>query len=255
MIHSGLVSITFRKLSAEQIIELVVRAGLEGIEWGGDVHVPHGDLARAREVRRRTADAGLVVPAYGSYYRAGPAEPCEFAAVLDTAVELGAPVVRVWAGKKGSADADEAYRGQVVADSRRIADRAAEAGLTVAYEFHGHTLTDTNASAVRLLDEVARDNVRCYWQPAGGMSPEERLAGLRALLDRLCHLHVFAWHEESNQRMPLADGRDQWLTFLRAAAGAAGRRERFALLEFVRNDDPAAFLEDAPALKHWLAAL
>ena len=41
MIESGLVSITFRKLTVEKIIELVKEAGLQGIEWGGDVHVPH----------------------------------------------------------------------------------------------------------------------------------------------------------------------------------------------------------------------
>jgi len=254
MIRSGLVSITFRQLSAEEIILLVARAGLEGIEWGGDVHVPPGNLARAREVRRRTADAGLALPSYGSYYRVGLAEPAPFDAVLDTAVALGAPVVRVWAGEKGSAEADGEYRRQVVEDSRRISDRAAEAGVTVAYEFHGNTLTDTNASAARLLEEVARDNIRCYWQPAKGMTAEERLAGLQAILDRLCHLHVFAWGEESNQRMPLSAGREHWMTYLRAVASAS-RREHFALLEFVRNDDPAAFLEDAPALKAWLAAL
>jgi hypothetical protein len=47
MIRTGLVSVTFRQLSAEEIIKLVVCAGLEGIEWGGDIHVPHGDLKRS----------------------------------------------------------------------------------------------------------------------------------------------------------------------------------------------------------------
>jgi hypothetical protein len=46
MIQTGLVSITFRQLSPPAIIDLVRQAGLEGIEWGGDVHVPHGDLGR-----------------------------------------------------------------------------------------------------------------------------------------------------------------------------------------------------------------
>ena len=49
---------------------------------------------------------------------------------------------------------------------------ASSAGLTIAYEFHGGTLTDTNDSAVRLLEEVAHDAVLCYWQPPTGTSEE-----------------------------------------------------------------------------------
>lgn len=57
MLLPGLVSITFRKLSPGEIVELVATAGLVGIEWGGDVHVPHGDFARAAEVRKLTEGA------------------------------------------------------------------------------------------------------------------------------------------------------------------------------------------------------
>ncbi|MCU0793379.1 MAG: sugar phosphate isomerase/epimerase [Opitutaceae bacterium] len=106
MIHPGLVSITFRKLSPVEIVGLVRKAGLRGIEWGGDVHAPHGDIGRAREVRALTEDAGLKVAAYGSYYRAGWSEAngLSFKHVLDSAVELGAPTIRVWPGNKGSAE-------------------------------------------------------------------------------------------------------------------------------------------------------
>ena len=74
MIRGGLVSITFRKLSARAIIELVTRADLTGIEWGGDVHVPHGEINTAREIAQMTQAAGLLVAAYGSYYRVGVSE-------------------------------------------------------------------------------------------------------------------------------------------------------------------------------------
>ena len=48
MLTGGLVSITFRDLEANEIIDLVKKSGLTAIEWGGDVHVPHGDFNRAR---------------------------------------------------------------------------------------------------------------------------------------------------------------------------------------------------------------
>jgi sugar phosphate isomerase/epimerase len=41
MIHTALASVTFRHLTFEEIIELVRKAGLDGIEWGGDIHVPY----------------------------------------------------------------------------------------------------------------------------------------------------------------------------------------------------------------------
>ena len=68
-INAGLVSITFRDLSPEEVVQVAVENGLEGIEWGGDVHVPHGNLAVAKKVARQTAEGGLKVASYGSYYR------------------------------------------------------------------------------------------------------------------------------------------------------------------------------------------
>jgi len=95
---AGLVSVTFRKLTPEHIVDLVAEAGLTGIEWGGDIHVPHGDLTAASRVRSFTEQAGLRTSAYGSYYRVGQNEPDEnsFDRVLETAQALDAPTIRVW---------------------------------------------------------------------------------------------------------------------------------------------------------------
>ena len=252
MIHSGLVSITFRQLSPGAIVDLVAQSGLEGIEWGGDIHVPHGDTLQAQWVRRMTEDAGLSIPSYGSYYRVGHGEPVPFEAVVETALALGAPLIRVWAGKLGSERADTAYWGQVVADSRHIAELAAASGLVVAYEFHGNTLTDTNASARRLLEMVSHPALQSYWQPRG-LSLQEALESLEAVRPWLSHLHVFAWQQAPGQveRLPLAAGEALWPPLFERAAHDG--RERFAMIEFVRNDEPAQFLEDARTLQAWLS--
>ena len=47
----GLVSISFRSKSVEEIALAARDAGLEAIEWGGDVHTPHGDIAAAHNAR------------------------------------------------------------------------------------------------------------------------------------------------------------------------------------------------------------
>jgi 3-dehydroshikimate dehydratase len=252
VIRSGLVSVTFRALSPQVIVALAARAGVDGIEWGGDVHVPHGDLATARLVRRITEDAGLVVASYGSYYRAGVGEPCPFEVVAETAEALGASTIRVWAGKKGSLDADSAYRDLIVQDSRRIANLAAQSGATVAYEWHGGTLTDSNESARWLLDNVDCHNIKSYWQPALQSTLQYNLAGIEMVQSCLSNVHVYHWRTAAViERMPLASGEGEWMQYLQHIAVIPG--ERFAMLEFVRDDTPEGFLTDAATLKTWLA--
>lgn len=265
MITPGLVSVTFRELSPEEIIRLVRQAGLEALEWGGDVHVPHGDLARAREVNRLTVEAGLRVCAYGSYYRVGANEAPDFETVLSTALALGAPLVRVWAGRKGSLESSPADWQRVVADSLRICDLAAREGLAVAYEFHRGTLTDTNESARRLLEladdelqaSAGRSALLCYWQPPISSSQSYNIKGLEMVGPWLANLHVFHWVNAGGtpmvERRPLAEGEQDWPAYLRCIS--ADKNPHCALLEFVRGDRPEQFLEDAAVLKRWLAAL
>jgi 3-dehydroshikimate dehydratase len=253
MIHSGLVSITFRKLAPQEIVGLVVQAGLAGVEWGGDVHVPHGDLRQARLVRRMTREAGLRIAAYGSYYRVGAEGTGPFEPILDTAVELGAPLIRVWAGDRPSADADAPFRARVVRETRQAADLAARAGVAIAYEFHPRTLTDTGESARKLLEDVAHDNVGSYWQPPPGASVADNLAGLDAVLPWLRNVHVFTWHGTTGERMDLADGEAGWMRVLRKVASTGC--DHFALVEFVRDDAEEPFLKDAATLRRWLSLL
>ena len=253
MIHSGLVSITFRALPAKEIIEMASAAGLAGIEWGGDIHVPHGDVGTAGKIGQATRQAGLAVAAYGSYYRVGHDEPAPFETVVETTVALEAPLIRVWAGKQGSAQSDRAYRDRVVAESQRIADVAAAKGLSLAYEFHNNTLTDTAASAGKLVSDVGRENVRCYWQARVGAPVQDCLNDVKALAPVLANVHVFAWSVgvESPERMTLQEGADAWRTYLPTIAAAAG--DRFAMLEFVKDDSPKSLAADAKALNTLVA--
>ena len=254
MIRSGLVSITFRQLSPARIVALCQEAGVQGIEWGGDVHVPHGELATAERVAALTRDAGLCVPTYGSYYRVGTNESgsdaLTFLCVLDTALALGAPAVRVWAGDRDSADADEQDWGRILADLARICQLASEQKLRIVMEYHGGTLNDTAASSRRLLDHVAADRLSTLWQTTNGKDVAYCRETLSALLDRVLHVHVFNWGTGKADQGALSDAGDAWADYLELLQ--RGDRERFALIEYVKDDKPEQFLADAAVLRGWL---
>ncbi|MEI8242101.1 MAG: sugar phosphate isomerase/epimerase [bacterium] len=255
MIRSGLASVTFRKLDCVAVARLARTAGLAGIEWIGDAHAPAGDLRMAREAASATADQGLAVAGYGSYFRAGEkrADLPEFARVLESAVALGAPVIRSWAGLRPSAQADAAYRARVVKELIEAGALARAAGKKLALEYHAGTLTDDDASALTLARELEGSNVDFYWQPHNH-NLADNLATLRQLVPRLVNLHVFQWQASATgqDRRPLAEGAAEWPQYLSTLDQS---RDYYALLEFVRNDQPELLHADAATLNGWLAAL
>lgn len=254
MIQSGLTSVTFRSFPPDEIITLACQAGLDGVEWGGDVHVPHGDLERATEVGRATREAGLTVSSYGSYYRAGgsAAEEVNFQSVLKTAEALGAPVVRVWAGTTGSTETDDQQKANVIADLQRITSLAESANIEIALEHHRDTLTDRMDSALDLLLAVDAGNLRMYWQPQLDEDIAQREESLGCFLPFLSHVHVYHWIHtgDSYERRPLAEGAMEWQQYF-DVVHATGR-EHFALLEFVQDDSPEQLYADAETLNELL---
>jgi sugar phosphate isomerase/epimerase len=244
-LSTGMCSVTLRHLPVRRVVEVIASAGLACVEWGGDVHVPPGDVRTAKETRAVGLDGGVRVASYGSYFRPGRDGADAFAAVLATAVELGAPRIRIWAGDVGSAAASTEQRHAVVAVTRAVAERASDVGIQLAFEYHGGTLTDTADSTVRLLDDVAHEGVRTYWQPPVDAADTDALASLERVLPWVAAVHVFSWWP-GVQRLPLPAREPLW----RAVFGALGRtgRRYDALLEFVQGDDPAHVAADGEAL-------
>lgn len=252
LFQPGLVSVTFTERTCEDVIRLARAARLEMIEWHGLKHVAHGDLDTARRVGQRTLDAGLAVAAYGSYYVLGESESqgLPFATVLQTAVELGAPTVRVWAGNRKPAEATPDYRAQIADEARRIADLAGQEGLRLVFEFHNDSLTQTGESCAALMEAVDHANARVYWQPAPELDVTENLAQLRHVLPWLVGLHVFHWRPTHLDRHPLAQGESDWTEYL--ALAGQHHSTLGALLEFVREGSVEQFHEDAATLHRLL---
>jgi sugar phosphate isomerase/epimerase len=246
MIIPGILSVTFRGHSPAYIIRLTREAGLKAIAWGSDVHVPTGDLLLASEVGRLTAEAGLQVAEYASYFRLGVHAPEEFAAYIQTAEALGTNAIRVWAGSCGSAEAGDDVWSRTFADAGVIAAMARTAGMLVTLEYHGNTLTDTIASTQRLMEGLDQDVWRCEWQRTL-FAPEEQVRSeLEQIMPYLHKIHVFYW--EGRAHLPLQLGREAWLPLLASIRAESRNTECYALMEFVKDSAEEQFREDAAVL-------
>lgn len=256
MIKTGLVSISFRDLSVKEIIELTVKANLDAIEWGGDVHVPHGNIDKAKKVKEMTKKANLSVAAYGSYYKAGckNEEISSFDEILKTAKALGAPLIRVWAGNKGTKNATDQDWQDVINDTKRITKMAANEGIKIAYEYHQNTLTDTPESTKKLISQVNHSNIYTYWQPPHHLNSKERKKDLIEILPWLTNVHVFHWtHNPEREKHPLLEAKQDWINYLSLIKKNENNmrvKKHFAMLEFIKNDSIDQFYEDANELNN-----
>ncbi|MEP6625480.1 MAG: TIM barrel protein [Acidimicrobiia bacterium] len=252
MIEPGLCSVTLRTATLDEVARVAAECGLVAIEWGADVHVPPGDVAAIARAAAATAAAGCRVASYGSYlFAAGIPTPSAVMTALDTAVGLGAPNVRVWAGFGINPGHDD-YGALIDA----LAECGAEAevrGLRLGLEFHGGTPTATVAGTLALLDAVDRPNLFTYWQPPywrAPTTPESDADEVRALGSRLSHLHVYEWVGFEDRR-PLTEGAARWEAVFAAVSDRVP--DRVAFLEFVPGDDPEALRCDATTLLRLLA--
>lgn len=252
MIIPGMVSATFRDLSAERIIALCRQAELKGVEWSENAHVFAGDTQKAEQLYEKTRDAGLFVAAYGSYYRLGEYEDPEgvFIKSAESAAALKAPVIRIWAGTRPSAAVDRNEFCRLAREASAVAQIASDYGIKAAFEWHKDTLTDTNQSAERLLQTANHENLYCLWQPTVALTMEERLSGLDLLRDRILNFHIYYW--KKGEKRPLKEGKSKWLQYL---AHADQTISRYGLLEFVKNGTEEQFLEDARALHQILGEI
>lgn len=249
MFVSGLVSVTFRSKTPEEIITVCVKNDLKAIEWGENAHVFAGDAQGAARVGEMTRAAGLKVAGYGSYFRLDTDDqPEDFLPSLKSAAALGAPVIRVWAGKQGSDTADVAYRASVAEKAHAIAQLAEPYGIKVAFEWHRNTLTDTNESALALIDAADHPNLYSLWQPTPEIPFEQRAAAIEKLGDKLAHLHVYSW-SDGRKRLPFEAALDRWETYLSAIDP---HREMYALMEFVLGDTEEQLEADAKVLNDFL---
>lgn len=248
MLRSGLVSITFRKKTPLEICALCQKANLSCVEWGGDVHVPPKGN-KAKETLHLTKEHGLLVSSYGSYFRLGQGADA-FMYNLEEAVNLTAPVIRIWAGTAGSREYRPEERKALTEELMMVSEKAYDANVRVALEYHPNTLTDDRESVKQLMKETEGEaySPLFYWQPRWDWNEEETICALSDLDSRLSHAHVFAWEhtQDGILRKPIEAGE----SLIKRALSI--KKDGCALIEFVKDDADEMLIKDAETLNKWI---
>ncbi len=244
---SGMTSVTFRNKSIKEIVHIAKKAGLDVIEWGGDVHCPPDNKEALREAYEETEKAGLEVSSYGSYFRLGVTDISEFHKICEAANILKTDTVRIWAYDKDAKDVSSEEYASCVMLARKISDIAEGYGITVCFEYHRGTLTVNAESAVKLINDIGNNNMRLYWQPNPDITHEENCKELQKVLPYVVNIHCFNWvntPQKSNFRLPLEKGKTEWERYLNIAKDTA----RNIILEFTAEDNDDNFTNDARTL-------
>ncbi len=237
----GLVSISFRELSPEEIIEETKNAGLSCIEWGSDVHAPCDDTEKLKKISDLQKKAGLFCCSYGTYFRLGETDISLLQKYIDAAKILGTDILRLWCGNKSSRDYTQEEENELFSLCREAALIAEKNCVTLCMECHNGTYTDTKEGAIKLIKAVNSPGFRMYWQPNQFVPTEENKQYARLLSPFTRHIHVFNW--TAKERFPLEEAIPLWKEYL------SYFNNNTLLLEFMPDDSINSLKTEAESLK------
>lgn len=234
----GLCTISNKGAAAEDVIALAGTVGYDGVEVWGQDHIGDGSESTCRQLATAAVNAGLELPVYGSYLRAGTDEFAEnLSHELAIADRLGVDLIRVWAGSAEYGDHDPAYFNRVVSDLRELTDRATELDIAVTVEKHAGTLTNTLAGAGELLAAVDHQHCGLNYQPGFSVPADVIAREVETLGPLVNHCHLQAVPVRgARERCPLSEA------FFDVGGVLAGLADAgfdgYAMVEFVTDESP-----------------
>lgn len=164
-----------------------------------DIHFPQTRPSYLQVLRRTARDLNLAIVGVGAHNDFGRADPAlrrsEVVKVkqwVEVAQQLGAPLVRVFAGYPEGGRAESGARWPAMAESlREVAAFAGHAGLRLGLENHNHAaFTPTAAEYLRVLEEVKSPHLVPLLDTGNytdGWSSVEKTLGMAA------HVHAKFW--------------------------------------------------------------
>ena len=239
----GMVSVTFRNKDIPTVFEYAKTAGIEGIGWSvGENHILIGDTERTSLIKKLSVENSIEIFSLASYCYMYDFDEC--VKTLETARELSAPVIRIWAGRKGSAVCSAEEYDLIVENTVKMARLAKVHSITLAFEYHPNTLTDSADGAVELIQRINCDNVGLYWQVRPDISFEEnRTAFLKISPYLLGNIHLSNYDEATGYR-PLEEILPDLCGYFKDAD-----KEYNLMIEFVKGGTLNSLIADASTVR------
>jgi len=238
----GLVSVSFRKHSVEEILKAAKAAGLSFIEWGSDVHAPCKDTETLKRIAAMQKEYRIECSSYGTYFRFLESDISELEDYISAAKILGTNILRLWCGNKSGKDMTESERETLVMQCRQAAEIAEQHNVILCMECHRKTFTEHPEDTLMLMDRVNSPYFRMYWQPFQWLEPTESLKIAKTIAPYTEHIHVFNWR--GDKKLPLIEAVDEWREYL-----SAFNTPHTLLLEFMPDGRIETLQNEVSALK------
>lgn len=231
-------------------------AGLDGVEWAAESHLPPGDKAAAQSLMMATLMARLSIVAYAALYRVRPGMEAglAFDRLLDTTSALQAPILRIFVGQLPYGKESGKDRESLLAELGRLGDQAGKRGITVCLSFARGTSLENYDAARALLRDLDHPFVRLAWEPLPGRKPEEATAAVQDLTARISLL-MARKTDALGRACPLSEDAISWESRVEAylAGETAPKMSRFILLGRIGEEDESRLKEDAAFLQELVA--
>lgn len=238
----GLVSISFRSHTPQEILSAMKQSNLSCIEWGSDVHAPCNDPLRLSELAAMQKTFGITCSSYGTYFKLGETPIEDLKCYIRAAKLLDTNVLRIWCGTKSGTDYSQQEKEELLGQCKQADALAQKEGVILCMECHKNTFTERLEDALALMQAVGSPHFRMYWQPFQWQKTEDNLAYAEGIAKFTHHIHAFQWKGE--RRLSLHEGIDEWQQYL-----SKFPPPRSLLLEFMPDDRLSALSTEADALR------
>jgi sugar phosphate isomerase/epimerase len=246
------------------LLEPIAETGFKNVEvW--QQHVLLEEIETVVGIKDAGDKLGVTFPIVGAYPKLHligqdrQQEIDKLVQLVKRARILGAKVVKIFVGSKGSEELNKVEYERSVAFLGQLVTLADEHGLTVTGEMHKKTLFDSVASTLHLMESIASDKFGVCFQPYDFGSTDQAVLDFISVAGNTLHVH---FQGKKNGRLDYLEHSD--INYARLTKELISHSfNGYLCIEFVKDcvvKDPDAFnlatvLDNAKQDKKYIARI
>ncbi len=241
----GLCSVTFRKKTVQEIVDIAKKAGVEYIEWGGDIHIK--TLEDAKKAKALCKENNIKISSYGSYFNCAEYDESKWTEICQITKEMRANSVRIWLGKKDSEKTSEQEYKTLLENTKKMCEIAEEYSLLVCPECHDNTFNNNTDAFLKIQRDINKGNFKTYFQ-SRYFRMEYDLDRIDRTFDLIENVHI-SYRDLVKEQLFRKKDKNYIDTLLKKL-----REKNFkgiVMVEFVINDSEKSFYADIEKLKNY----